>query len=118
MLKVLKYFLWLLVVLLLAGGLDQAMVRVPLNAPVLQQVQAFYVDFRDRLVSLGGDGTVTVGQPQTIDAVIEKTTKPQSKPIAETNRYLYVDDSGTLQFADSLVQVPQKYRPDAQPLAE
>ena len=116
MLRLLKYFLWVVVVLALTLGFDQLMIELRLHAPGLKQTQRFYVDFRTRLVELiKGD---TDPPPDIIEAVIEKTaTAP--KPTAKKNsRYLYVDGAGTLQFADSLQQVPSQYRQDAQPLAE
>jgi len=35
-----------------------------------------------------------------------------------TPRYLYVDDTGTLQFAESLEAIPKAYRKDAQPMEQ
>ena len=90
--------------------------RMRMEVPVLQQSQTFYLDFRTRLLNLVSNKSDTT--PKTIDAVIEQTAKPKSAPSEQLTRYLYVDDSGTLQFADSLQQVPAKYRNEAQPLAE
>jgi len=121
MLRLLKYFLWVVVVLALTLGFDQLMIELRLHTPGLKQTQQFYVDFRTRLVELlKGD---TSPPPDIIKAVIEKTviekTATAPKPAAKkTSRYLYVDGAGTLQFADSLQQVPSQYRQDAQPLAE
>lgn len=118
MLKIGKYFLWVVVTLVLAGALDQALVRMPLAIPGLQQTQAFYIDFRSRLLGLV-TGTATVAPlPESIDAVIERSTAPVVAPVVKSKRYLYVDTNGTLQFADSFEQVPAKYRQVAQPLAE
>jgi len=115
-LKLFKYVMWLLLVLMVLVGIDQVMMRLPLSAPVVQQVQVFYVDFRARL--LGLDKNDVAIEPVSIDAVIEKTTQPHSRLPEKSGRYLYVDDSGTLQFADSFLQVPVKYRDTAQLLAE
>jgi len=116
MLKLLKYFLWITVILALTLGFDQLMVKLPLHTPGLKQTQQFYVDFRTRLIELfWGDGD---SPPVSIDAVIEKTATTSKRSTKKTSRYLYVDASGTLQFADSLQQVPSQYRQDAQPLAE
>jgi len=115
MLKLLRLFLWLVLVLVVVGGLDQFLVRVPLDKPVLSPVQTFYVDFRSRLLGLIG---VKPGPaPTSIEKVIEETSSApqQSKKL---QRYLYVDAAGELQFADSLAHVPVKYRKAAQPLAE
>ncbi|MEA3543724.1 MAG: hypothetical protein U9R69_00725 [Thermodesulfobacteriota bacterium] len=116
MLRLLKYFLWIVVVLALTVGFDQLMVQLPLHAPGLKQTQQFYVDFRTRLAGLiKGDRN---HQPVSIEAVIEKTATTPVRSSKNKHRYLYVDASGTLQFADSLQQVPSQYRQDAQPLSE
>jgi len=116
MLKLLKYFLWVVVLLALTLGFDQLMMKLPLQAPGLSQTQQFYVDFRARLLWLVR-GTAS-SPPDAIEAVIEKTATAPKQSAKKSNRYLYVDSSGTLQFADSLQQVPSQYRQDAQPLAE
>jgi len=116
MLKLLKYFLWLVVILALVFGFDQLMLKLPLHGPGLKQTQQFYVDFRTRLVGL--IKTDTTLSPASIESVIEKTAPVVPSASKKTNRYLYVDGDGTLQFADSLQQVPKKYRQDAQLLAE
>ncbi len=116
MLKLLKYFLWIIVVLALTLGFDQLMVKLPLHTPGLKQTQQFYVDFRTRLIELfrGDSDPPSV----SIEAVIETTARASTQSAKKSSRYLYVDASGTLQFADSLQQVPSQYRQDAQPLAE
>ena len=115
MLKLLKYFLWVVVILALVVGFDQLMVKLPLHAPGLKQTQLFYLDFRTRL-----GGLVKKDSPQSdvIEAMIEKRATAPVQSTNKSNRYLYVDSSGTLQFADSLQQVPSRYRQEAQPLAE
>lgn len=119
MLKLLKYFLWLVVILTLMIGFDQLMLKLPLHSPGLKQTQQFYVDFRARLMGLVKTDTDTaVSAPASIESVIEKTATVVTPTPKKTNRYLYVDSEGTLQFADSLQQVPKKYRQDAQRLAE
>lgn len=115
MLKLLKLFFWLVLVLVVLGGLDQFLVRVPLELPGLSHTQTFYVDFRSRLLALAGVESSTT--QVSIEQVIEKTsTIPQQ--MQQAKRYLYADDAGILQFVDTLEQVPVKYRKDAQPLAE
>lgn len=116
MLKLFKYFLWVVVILALTIGFDQLMVNVPLKAPGLKETQVFYVDFRSRLIGLFNKEAAP--QKDRIGQVIEKSDKAITKPAAKPTRYLYVDENGTLQFADTLQQVPNKYRQDAQPLAE
>ena len=116
MLKLLKYFLWILVILALTVSFDQLMVQLPLHSPGLKQTQQFYVDFRIRLIGLFGKNPDP--QPDAIETVIKKTTTATLQSATKSKRYLYVDDSGALQFADSLQQVPKQYRKEAQPLAE
>ncbi|MDX2493585.1 MAG: hypothetical protein QNK27_01335 [Desulfuromusa sp.] len=116
MLKLLKYLLWIIVILALTLGFDQLMVKLPLHSPGLKQTQQFYVDFRTRLIELFRDDSDS--QPDSIEAVIEKTATAPTQSAKKSSRYLYVDASGTLQFADSLQQVPSQYRQDAQLLAE
>jgi hypothetical protein len=113
MMKMLKWFAWLLVLIVLLAGIDQALLRLPLDTPGLYQVQRFYRDFRSRLLALaGGDG-----EKQSIEQLIE-STGPQEHPQGPNRRYLYVDENGELQFADSFEQIPVRYRNEAQPLAE
>ncbi len=116
MLKMIKYILWLVVITALVLGFDLVMVQVPLEAPGLKQAQNFYVDFRTRILGLTGD--YADRKADEIETVIDKSTTPPAEPMSDSRRYLYVDDNGALQFADSLQQVPIKYRQDAQPLAE
>lgn len=116
MLNLLKYFLWVIVILALTGGFDQLMVNLPLHAPGLKQTQQFYVDFRTRLIEIVRGKPNS--PPDAIEAVIEKVATVPKKAAKKASRYLYVDADGTLQFADSLQQVPRQYRQDAQPLAE
>lgn len=114
MLKVLKYFLWLVVISTLVIGFDQLMLQLPLHSPGLKQTQQFYVDFRSRLMGLLREDTA----PTSIESVIENTATVVPPATKKSNRYIYVDSDGTLQFADSFQQVPKKYRQDAQLLAE
>lgn len=116
MIKIAKKILWILVAIVILAGVDQFILRLPMQAPGLKQAQVFYLDFRSRLIQL------TIGEatkpPETIDTVIEKTALAKPGPVESQQRFLYVDDTGTLQFSDSLQLVPQKYRQSAQPLAE
>jgi len=119
MLKLVKYFLWLVVLVALTLGFDRVMVLVPLDAPGLKQTQQFYVDFRTRIIRLFPEQSEKNQPVDAIEAVIEKKIAPiAAKAKKAGQRYLYVDGSGTLQFADNLQKVPEKYRQEAQPLAE
>jgi hypothetical protein len=116
MLKLFKYFLWVVVVLMLSVGIDQLLIRVPLHSPGLQQTQQFYVDFRTRLIGLFG--TETKPQPDIIEAMIKEASAPLPPSTPHSGRYLYADDNGVLQFADSLQQVPSQYRKNAKLMEE
>ncbi len=116
MLKLIRYFLWLAVISALAIGFDQLMRKVPLQTPGLRETQTFYIDFRTRLLGLTAKDNATADD--RIETMINRSAQRSSLPATPPQRYLYVDDSGDLQFADSLQQVPVKYRSNAQPLAE
>jgi len=118
MLKLLKLFAWLVFAVALLVGFDQLLVRVPLGIPGVSQAQTFYVDFRGRLLGLVGFDEVAEAPEKSIEQVIEKTRNAPAATSKVSQRYLYVDESGALQFVDSLQQVPTKYRNSAQPLAE
>jgi len=116
MLKLFKYFLWLVVIATLIIGFDRLLVLVPLKAPGLNETQTFYTDFRSRFFNLFVDNQRK--QQDKIKRVIEKSAVLEPQAPEKSSRYLYVDENGALQFADNLQQVPFKYRHNAQPLAE
>jgi len=114
-----KAIVWTFVFLLMLLAADQFLLRVEFTQPQMQVVQGFYLDFRQRLVSLGHSP-----KPKSVEAVIdaEKTSAavpetPQRKATTSP-RYLYVDDQGVLQFADSFEEIPPKLRGGAQRLEE
>ena len=116
MVKIAKKILWLLLTLVILAGIDQFLLRLPMAAPGLKQAQVFYLDFRNRIIKMTRGETA---KPlETIDAVIERTALADPEPRENQQRFLYVDDTGNLQFADSLQLVPKKYRQNAQPLAK
>lgn len=112
-----RFLLWTILFLALLVAADQLLVTVPLHAPGLNEIQQFYLDFRSRLF-----GLVEGQTPSSIDQVIERAAEPAPAAPAvgkpKPQRYLYVDDQGELQFADSLAEVPAAYRSKAQPLKE
>jgi hypothetical protein len=118
MLKMLKLFAWIVFSVLVLLAADQLLVRVPLGLPGATQAQTFYVDFRGRLLDLIGVSPGESGAGKSIEEVIEATTQAPTLKKSAPQRYLYVDESGELQFADSLSLVPAKYREAAQPLAD
>ena len=119
MFKVVRWLVWLLVSLIIVTGLDQTLTRVPMKVPVLEQFQEFYIDFRSRLLGLSGMEIQKPSKKPSIEQVIETMENKGAVPDkAAVPRYLYVDDTGALQFAESLDAIPQAYRKDAQPMEQ
>ncbi len=120
MFKMARWFIWGLFSLLLLTALDQVLLRVDLPVTGYAEVHEFYVDFRNRLLDLTGmRGDDSVARMITANQQSSVATKSAAEiPAKKPTRYLYVDDEGSLQFVDSLDQVPLQYRRDAQPLAE
>jgi hypothetical protein len=125
--KLPSFLLWAIVFFLLLLALDQLWVRVPMQQPALAAVREFYLEFRGRLLHLaGGPAPVTI--ESVIDQAIPDPPKSPSpllkpalpvspaQPATTTPRFLYVDSSGTLQFADRLEDIPAPYRASARPL--
>ncbi|WP_020678164.1 hypothetical protein [Geopsychrobacter electrodiphilus] len=119
MFKLTRWFLWGLFSLLLLTILDQVLLRVNLPVPGYTEVHEFYIDFRSRLIELVDKDPVarviSTNKSEKSEQV-KKTISTNTKQ--KTQRYLYVDAEGALQFADSLEQVPLQYRRDAQPMSE
>ena len=118
MIKLLKILVWILLTTVCLVCLDQFLTRVPLQLAGAKQAQTFYVDFRHRLLGLIGLDELTGKPGKTIEQVIETNKKSAPAAPGVSQRYLYVDKAGVLQFADSLEQVPVEYRANAQPLSE
>jgi hypothetical protein len=108
MLRFVHFVLWVLVVLALVVGFDRVMHQFEFTTPGLKQTQEFYVDFRKRLIGLVANS----GESKSIEGVIDDSRE------RSRGRYLYVDDSGVLQFVDSQDAVPARFRSSAQPLAD
>ena len=127
--RIFKPLFWGLVFLLILVALDQVLVRVQPVHPAHAAVREFYRDFRSRLFSI--IEVVPPDAPQSIEAVIDQgrkaganassdqklSSKAATIPTKPT-RYVYADQDGALQFADSLEQVPAAYRASAEPLED
>ena len=133
--RMIKPIFWTFLFLLMMIVIDQFLVQVPPVHPAHAAVSNFYQDFRSRLIDLTfGEKKAT---PKSVEAVIEKQqkdkkaspkkidkpsqkkTKPANKPqLKKSQRYLYSDGKGELHFADSLGDVPDKYREQAQPMGQ
>ena len=133
--RLLKPIFWTFLFLAMLLVIDQILVRVPPIHPAHEAVSNFYRDFRGRLIDL------TFGEkqaaPESVEAVIEKQQAAEKKapaktgtpgkkqslpakstPAEESQRYIYSDGKGELHFADSLEEVPEKYRAQAQPMGK
>lgn len=133
-----KALFWIFCFLALLLTMDQLALRLQPSAPLMQELQSDYREFRSRLFGK------TPRQPLTIEAVINADATPpvkktqkvapqrplnvstkapapqrslQKKAAAPTvDKYLYVDADGELQFADRLEEIPAALRSGAQPL--
>ena len=110
-----KAIFWVIVFFLVLLGADQFLIRVEFRSGGMQVAQEFYLDFRQRLFGLG-----QTSDPASVDAVIgeEKKQQPASTRQAEAPRYLYADENGQLQFANSMEDIPSQYREQAERLEE
>jgi hypothetical protein len=132
--RLIKPIFWSFLFLIMMLVIDQFFVQVPPVHPAHAAVSNFYQDFRGRLIDLtSGEKKAS---PKTIEAVIEKQKSQkasaqkvkkeapkQAKPtstsqIEKSQRYLYSDGKGELHFVDSLDEVPDEYRGQAQPMGE
>ncbi|MDT8441168.1 MAG: hypothetical protein RQ723_05875 [Desulfuromonadales bacterium] len=139
--KPIRWLFWTLLFLLMLLGVDQFFLHVPPLHPAHAAVSGFYQDFRGRLLDMT---FATERRPAVPAAATKSPAKPPPQPAAPAvrppagkaasieeiidtsggatkageavRRYLYTDAAGALQFADSLQQVPERYRADAQPL--
>lgn len=133
--RLIKPIFWTFLFLLMMLIIDQFLVQMPPVHPAHAAVSNFYQDFRSRLVDLAFGAKQTT--PQSVEAVIEKQQKskrtspqkinkaghkqaePASKPqLKKSQRYLYSDGRGDLHFADSLEEVPDEFRGQAQPMGQ
>ena len=133
--RLIKPIFWTFLFLVMLLVIDQFFVQVPPVHPAHEAVSNFYRDFRGRLIDL------TFGEkkaePESVEAVIDKqqasekktatnvgaTDKNPAMPAKSTSagksqRYIYSDGKGELHFADSLEEVPDKYRGQAQPMGK
>jgi hypothetical protein len=114
-----KAIIWTILFIVLLLAADQFMLRVEFSQPQMQVARSFYLDFRERLIALGGEG-----EPESVEAVIESTeadTIPEAftrRNEGEALRYFYIDTDGNIQFADSIEEIPRELRNSAERLAD
>jgi hypothetical protein len=133
--RLIKPIFWTFLFLIMMLVIDQFLVQVPPVHPAHAAVSNFYRDFRNRLLDLAFNEQKAI--PKSIEAVIEKQqknqkttankvnksaqkpTQPTSKSQTKTpQRYLYSDGKGELHFTDSLDEVPDEFRGQAQPMGK
>ena len=135
MYRLIKPIFWSFLFLIMMLVIDQFLVQVPPVHPAHAAVSNFYRNFRSRLIDLAFNEQKAA--PKSIEAVIEKQQK-KSKPAPQkttkasqeqtksasttqtgsSQRYLYSDGKGELHFTDSLGEVPDEYRGQAQPMGK
>lgn len=136
--KPIRWLFWTVLFLVMLLAVDQFFLHVPAMHPAHGAISRFYQDFRGRLLDMTFGAGKQADQPSpvrpapkpavqletarpeagrgpSIEQVIETTGGRGSSPPA-ARRYLYTDESGALHFADSLQEVPERYRGHAQPL--
>jgi len=128
--RLIKPVFWTFLFLVMMLIIDQLLVQVPPVNPAHATVSNFYRDFRSRIIDLAfGEKQAA---PKSIEAVIEQQNdasapeaaakfKSQPAPTSQAQknqRYIYSDGKGELNFADSLDEVPDEYRGQAQPMGK
>lgn len=135
MYRLIKPIFWTFLFLIMMLVIDQLLVQVPPVHPAHAAVSNFYRDFRGRLIDLAFNEQKTT--PKSIEAIIEKQQKNQKTTTKKVNksaqkpaqtasksqakkpqRYLYSDSKGELHFTDSLDEVPDEFRGQAQPMGK
>lgn len=114
-----KAIIWSIIFFALLLAADQFMLRVEFSRPQMQVAKSFYLDFRQRLIALGGDEI-----PESVEAVIDSSDDASTPGIVlkrnegDAPRYLYLDTDGNIQFADSLDDIPRELRGEAERLSD
>lgn len=118
--KITFMFVWIVSFLLLLLVCDQFLLRYPgKDLPLLNDFQHFYQDFRSRLIKLEaqrhtGDVAAAKSVEDVLNAREHQVAQEATQPKAV--RYLYLDEHGTINFADHLEEIPFALRSSAKPL--
>lgn len=114
-----KAIVWSIVFVALLLATDQFMLRVEFSQSQMQVARSFYLDFRQRLIALGGSSdhdsvgaVIELTQPDTMPDVVRRRNEGDSP------RYLYLDAEGTIQFADSIEEIPTALRDGVERLSD
>ncbi|WP_321529738.1 hypothetical protein [uncultured Desulfuromonas sp.] len=106
--KIISFLIWTVCFIVLLIISDQFLLRYPgSSVPVLGEFQRFYHSFRSRVLQ----DSPTRSRPTSIPASLPKTTDEKAAP-----QYIYVDESGQLNFASTLDEIPPRLRDAAEPL--
>ena len=133
--RLIKPIFWTFLFLVMMLVIDQFLVQVPPVHPAHAAVSNFYKDFRGRLNDLAFgeknfklksiEAVITKQQknqkkssPKAIKAAQGKTVTATTSQAKSLQRYIYSDGKGELHFTDSLDDVPDEYRGQAQPIGE
>ena len=109
-----KAIFWVIIFFCLLLTVDQFLLRVEFKSGGMQVAQEFYLDFRQRLIGIGSGS-----QPISVEEVIgEKEPTAVIKVEGDNPRYLYADENGQLQFADSMEDIPPEFRKGAERMDE
>jgi len=110
-----KAIFWVIIFFCMLLAVDQFMLRVEFKTGGMQVAQEFYLDFRQRLVGLAGSP-----EPKSVEEVIseKEPAAAPTAPEAPAPRYLYADENGQLQFANSMEDIPPQFRKGAQRMEE
>lgn len=118
--KIIFMFVWIVSFLLLLLVCDQFLLRYPgKDLPVLNDFQHFYQDFRSRLIKLESQRHASdVSTATTVEDVLSAREHQvaQETVLPKAVRYLYLDEHGTINFADRLDEIPPALRHSAKPL--
>ena len=135
MLRLIKPILWSFLFLISLLLIDQFFLHVSAIHPSHTTARKFYLDFRHRLSTLVG---LEESPPlKSIEALIEKQHAPKGSrgqksgtlplrqnkssgtpPAHSSPQYIYSDEKGDLHFVDSLEEVPEKFRTQAQAIGQ
>ncbi len=108
-----KAIFWVIVFFCLLLAVDQFLLRVEFKSGGMQVAQEFYLDFRQRLIGLG-----STPEPTSVAEVISEKNEVAAVPESSAPRYLYADENGQLQFANSMEDIPPEFRKDAERMEE
>lgn len=114
-----KAIIWSIIFVVLLLAADQFMLRVEFSQPQMQVGKSFYLDFRQRLIALGGGAG-----SDSVESLIESNESDTTPTVVlrrnegESPRYLYLAPDGTIQFADSIEDIPAELRDGAERLSD